>query len=383
MTNKLYYTNSYLKEFSSLVLSCEKEKDNFLIVLDQTAFYPEGGGQPCDTGYFLQDDKEIKVNYVKEKNDIVYHVCDEEVIVDKEIQGFINFDRRFDLMQQHTGEHILSGIVNSVYGLTNFGFHIGESEILVDFDGPLSKEDIDNILYLSNLEIWNNNEVLAFFPENLKEITYRSKKELEGKVRLVKSGDADICACCGTHTRFTGEVGVIAIVSFMAYKGGTRISMLCGKRALSFYDSCNEELSKISKTLSLKLLKTASGVDSLLAQNASLKSDLYKKNIELFDLIAENTKVENDVIIYSYDKLSSQEVNLLAVSLHKKASTVLVYSKQDDESIKINLLSTKLDTNKIGKELTTAFMGKGGGKPGSFQGFITKDCADFTPYLNG
>ncbi len=370
MTNKLYYENSYLKNFTATVLDSQKTKDGFLITLNQTAFYPEGGGQPSDIGYFLVKDEKIDVNYVFEKDDIIYHTTQKEIPINTEIEGFIDFDVRFDNMQQHTGEHILCGIVVEGYGYDNVGFHIGKEEVLVDFNGTLTKDDIDNIQMLANKEVFSNNQVLAFCPDDLSKVYYRSKKELTGKVRIVKAGKADICACCGTHTNTTGEVGAVIITGFISYKGGTRITMLSGKRAIDYYTKVNDTLFEINKLLSKNNDTVLSGVQSLIDNNKQLNYELTQTKLKLFDIISQNITSSNNVILYSYDNLTSSEMQSFAKLLTQKANISLLISLQENNSYKFIINSKNISAKEIGNSITEHFSGKGGGSKESFQGFI-------------
>ncbi len=370
MTKKLYYNDSYLKNFTSEVLECESFKDGFSVVLKETAFYPEGGGQPTDTGYFLLNGEKIEVESVFERKDVIYHVVKKEIQKGAEIEGFIDFDRRFDHMQQHTGEHILSGIINSVYGFENFGFHMGKEEILVDFNGVLTKADIDEIQRLSNEEVFYDREVLAYFPSDLETLNYRSKKELLGDVRIVKSGEADTCACCGTHTKTTGMVGAIIITGFIAYKGGTRISMLCGKRAIDYYTKVNDTLFEINKLLSKNNDTVLDGVKNSLENIVSLKAELSKTKTKLFEVLTENIIDKEGVILYSYDYLTSPEMQKFIKLLSQKAKITMLASLQEDGTYKIIINSSENKAREIGADIATTFNGKGGGSKESFQGFI-------------
>ncbi len=370
MTEKLYYNDSYLTKFSATVLDCINFNDEFHIVLDKTAFYPEGGGQPTDTGHFLVNNEKIDVTAVFEKEDIIYHKTEKKLEINSIVDGVIDFDRRFDHMQQHTGEHILSGIINTEYGFDNVGFHMGKDEILVDFNGILTKEDIDKIQNLSNEEIFLDREVLASFPNNLKKFDYRSKKELTGKVRIVMAGNADICACCGTHTRTTGMVGAIIITGFIAYKGGTRISMLCGKRAIDYYTKVNDNLFEINKLLSKNNDTVLEAVKNTLLSNVSLKAELSKIKSKLFEVLIENICDVDGVILYSYDYLSSSEMQKFIKPLSEKAKICMLVSLQDDNTYKIIISSSEGKAREIGADIATTFNGKGGGSKESFQGFI-------------
>ena len=230
---KLYYDSAYIKEFEGTVLSCRKGKKAYEAVLDQTAFYPEGGGQPTDTGILGG----IRVLEVHEKNGEVIHYLEQPLTVGQTVKGVIDWENRFIHMQEHSGEHLVSGLIHAKYGYDNVGFHMGAEEVTIDFNGLIEWDDLMEIEHKANSMIWENLEIYADFPakEELEHLDYRSKKELNGDVRIVKIPGGDICACCGTHVKRTGEIGLVKFLSMIHYKGGVRISLLCGKRAVEDY----------------------------------------------------------------------------------------------------------------------------------------------------
>lgn len=252
-SEKLYYKDSFMKEFDAVVAECTEENGAFKIVLDKTAFYPEGGGQPADKGVITFGEDSAEVSDVHEKAGVIYHTCDKEIQPGTQVHGVIDWRRRFDLMQQHTGDHIFSGMVLKHYGYNNIGFHLTDKELVIDYDGTLTKSDIDFLVQESNKRIWADMPVEAGFPENVAELEYRSKKEIDGDIRIVCRGDADICACCGTHVKSTGQVGVITVISSQKFNGGTRIFAACGKRAVDFAAARNADCHEISRLLSSPL----------------------------------------------------------------------------------------------------------------------------------
>ena len=208
---KLYYESAYRKEFEGTVLSCEPGKNGFEIVLDQTAFYPEGGGQPADTGILGG----IRVLDVHEKNGRIVHMTKEPLTPGETVWGKIDWDRRFLHMQEHSGEHLVSGLIHGRFGYDNVGFHMGAEEVTIDFNGLLEWKDLMEIEAEANRLIWENEEVYAGFPpkEELADLDYRSKKEIAGDVRITEFPGADICACCGTHVKNSAEVGLVKFIS--------------------------------------------------------------------------------------------------------------------------------------------------------------------------
>ena len=378
MTEKLFYKDSFMQEFTATVISCTEDKKGWAVVLDQTAFYPEGGGQPCDHGTMSFGDTVANIVDVRDKNDVVTHYSDIEIPAGTQIYGKIDWDRRFDFMQQHTGEHIFSGVVNSMFGYNNFGFHLSEKDNVVDFDGPLTKEDIKAIMDKCNEQVWANNPVTASYPENVKELEYRSKKELQGDIRIVVAGDADICACCGTHTDTTSQAGPIVALNFQAYKGGTRISIACGKRAVEYLKNRNDDCYNTSHQLSVPVETITDAVAARMDEIGRLKFALANAKRQLIAVWAEKAVATDGVCIMIKDELASNEIQQLTSLLAEKRETAVVLSSQAEGNPKICIASSVKDTNKLGRHISATLGGKGGGKPGVYQGFVEKAADENT-----
>ena len=377
---KLFYNDSYATTFTAEVIDCFENKDHFAIVLDKTLFYPEGGGQPCDHGVIRFGGETAEVFDVREKNGIICHYSRTAIPVGTVIEGEIDFERRFDLMQQHTGEHMISGIVHSLFGYDNVGFHLSEKDMSLDFSGPLSKEDIDRVVEIANGLIVKNQPVTADYPD-ISKIEYRSKKALEGPVRIVTAGDADVCACCGTHLSTTGQVQMIAVTDSMNYKGGTRIFLGCGRRVFADYMAKNTSCLDISHKLSAKVEEISDKVSDKISECENLKAELAEAKNQLFSYWAESVPA-GDVGFMEKDGLSSGEIQRLCSRLNDKCPTACVVAKQADGTSKICLFSSVCDTNKVGRAICTALGGKGGGKPGIFQGTFSAE-GDVLSLLKG
>ena len=211
MTEKLYDIDSFIKEFNATVLSCEKAENGYVVVLDKTAFFPEAGGQPSDIGFL----NEAKVLDVQEEGEYIYHFTDKEITVGEVVSGSINFERRFDFMQQHSAEHIVSGVANRLFGCQNVGFHLSEDIVTLDFDIPLNREQILKVEELANKSVFENNKINCYYPnaQELERLNYRSKGGLEGEVRIVEIENTDMCACCAPHVQYTGQIGLIKLLS--------------------------------------------------------------------------------------------------------------------------------------------------------------------------
>lgn len=278
-TIKLYEADAYLGEFTATVEKCVSETGIFKVTLNQTAFYPEGGGQPADRGTL----GDARVLDVQEIDGMIWHTVSELLEPGTEVVGKIDFERRFTNMQNHTGEHIVSGIVSRIYGYHNVGFHMGSEAVTVDFDGVLTKEQLFDVEMEANEAVLKNVPVTASYPsgEELKQIDYRSKKEIEGQVRLVSVEGYDCCACCGTHVSRTGEIRLIKILGVQNYKGGVRVSMLCGETAFRDYMVKHSNIVGIAQLLSVKPEEAGDAVVRLKEKNIELKKELkqLKKQI--------------------------------------------------------------------------------------------------------
>lgn len=252
MTEKIFDTDSHVHDFTAVVTACTREEDRFAVELDRTAFFPGGGGQKADRGVLKVNGETIPVLEMAEKEDHVFHYIGKELPIGTRVEGSIDWEMRFTNMQQHSGEHLLSGIAYAWKGAHNVGFHMADTFTTVDFDVPFTQEELDKLELEANWVVYENQPVSVFYPskEELSHLSYRSKKELTGAVRLVKVGDSDLCACCAPHVRKTGEIGLIKIVHWENYKGGVRLTILCGQRAFRDYQKKDRFLSDLAQQMS-------------------------------------------------------------------------------------------------------------------------------------
>lgn len=278
-TLKLYESDAYLGEFTAVVEKCVSEAGIFRVILNQTAFYPEGGGQPADTGSL----GEARVLDVQETDGTIWHTVTQPLEPGKEVVGKIDFERRFSNMQNHTGEHIVSGIIARNYGFHNVGFHMGSESVTVDFDGVLTADQLFEIEMEANDAVLRNAPVRILYPaqEELEQLEYRSKKDIEGQIRLVEVEGYDCCACCGTHVTSAGEIRMIKILGVQNYKGGIRVSMICGEKAFRDYQLKHSNIAGIARLLSVKPEEAGDAVTRLKEKNIELKKELkqLKKQI--------------------------------------------------------------------------------------------------------
>lgn len=388
MTKQLYYEDSYIKEFEAVVLSCIPKENKFEAVLDRTAFFPEGGGQGADTGVLRIENREIKVLDVQERNGEIIHFIDEEVLSGQEIIGKLDFQERFSKMQQHTGEHIVSGIVHRRFGYENVGFHLGKEEVTMDYNGPLTSEELRSIEYEANQVVAENREIRAYFPEaeELEKIPYRSKKELQGKVRIVEIPNCDICACCAPHVRTTGNVGMIKITNAIRYKGGMRLWIACGMRALEDYNQKQVSVVQISNMLSAKQQEVTEAVKRLTEEIQQLKEKAAKMQEKLvmgyLESEKEALKENPNANLLLFEK------ELDAVAMRNFVNAGMEFTKGvcgafvgDEKQGFRYVLGSCGDIREIGKKLNEAFRGKGGGKPPMIQGSLVGEEEKIREFL--
>lgn len=373
--NKLYYDSAYIKEFEAQVLSCQEGKKGWEITLSATAFYPEGGGQPADTGILGN----VRVTDVHEKDGQVVHYTDGPLPVGEMVRGVIDWDRRFQHMQEHSGEHLVSGLIHQRFGYDNVGFHMGTDEVTIDFNGTLEWADLMAIEEKANGMIWENLEISAVYPEKdeLDAMEYRSKKELTGAVRIVSIPGGDVCACCGTHVERTGEIGLVKFLSMIHYKGGVRISLLCGKRAVEDYERKRDQVQRISVLLSARPGEIARVVEKLKDEEAKLQEKLVAAYDKLLASEVRGIKEgDGDIFILEPDFEAIQLRHLVNRLLEeKKGRTVLALGGATEGSFLYVLGSRDGDMRRLSRELNGLLNGRGGGSAQMAQGtfFATKD----------
>lgn len=369
-TDKLYDKDSYLKEFTATVVACEqKDETTWKIVLDRTAFFPEGGGQTGDIGWL----NDIEVTDTREKSGVIYHETKVPIEVGAQVAGKIDFTVRYDKMQQHTGEHILSGIVCSTYGYNNVGFHLSTEITTLDFDGELSAEQVRELEIKANEMIYANIPVQVKFPnkKELAEMDYRSKIEIEGQVRIVEIPEIDRCACCAPHVKMTGEIGLIKIVSCERHRGGCRLTIVCGMRALKDYQQKQESVGKVSAALSAKPDKIAEAVAHLQEQQAKLREQLNHIQAMYLNGKLESIRSEDSCVCIFEESLDSIAMrNFINDAMQRCGGICGAFIGSDDRGYHYILGSKNVDVREISKKLNTQFDGKGGGKPQMVQGSL-------------
>lgn len=367
MTDKLYYQDAFLTEFSCTVVDCRMEKDRWVVVLDRTAFYPEGGGQPADHGTLGS----IHVVDVREKDGEVLHFCDGKVDVGAKVEGCIDWDRRFDFMQQHSGEHIVSGILCRKFGCDNVGFHIGHEMVTIDFNVELSTDDVIFVEKLTNQYIWENHPIRVSYPSpaELEALEYRSKKELEGQVRIVSWPGTDCCACCGTHVNSSGQVGMVKLISCQRFRDGVRIEMAAGGRALAWINRIAEQNTKVSQMLSAKPGETAAAVERLQKDVYQLRGRVAELEEQDFAQKAEELAGKGSVLLVERP-MSAESLRKLCCAVKEKCGGRCAVFAGDGESFQYAIGQDGGDLRGFIKVLNGALNGRGGGKPEFVQGSV-------------
>ena len=368
MTRKLYYEDCHLAVFSGSVVGCVPVEKGYEVTLDATAFYPEGGGQACDLGTL----NGIAVLDARERGEDVIHLCEKPLAVGEKVEGIIDYERRFHLMQQHTGEHIVSGIIHRRYGYHNVGFHMGANFIEIDFDGVIPAEDLEKIEREANEALWKNLAVNCWYPseEELPNVFYRTKKALPWPVRIVQIPGYDSCACCGVHVGRTGEVGMVKLFTVMGLRGGSRIEMACGGKALELLNRAYEQNTLVSQAFSAKIFETGAAAKRMNEALAAEKFRAAGLQRRLFTITAKSY-VNCGEVLHFEEGIEPALVRELADAIAGKCGgRAAVFSGSDETGYSYCLAAREGDLRAFGKEMNTALNGRGGGKPNFLQGSV-------------
>ena len=367
-TEKLYYQDPYLTAFTARVLSCEKSKSGWAVVLDRTAFYPEGGGQPADHGTLGA----VQVTDVHETKGVIFHTCDGPVEIGTQVAGAVDWPRRFDHMQQHSGEHILSGLLCSLYHCDNVGFHLGADTVTIDYNAELTWEQVMAAEKAANEVIWQDTPVDITFPapDALARLNYRSKKALTGQVRIVAFPGADCCACCGTHVLRSGQVGLVKFLSVQKFREGVRIELLCGKRALEYLSKTWEQAKAIGQRLSVKPVDSEVAVERLEGELANLKLRCVQLEESVFESMAKEQAGKGNVLLFQ-PAMRPDSVRRLMDAVSKTCGGLAtVFSGEEVHYAYALGRADGQDISPLVKAMNTVLHGRGGGRNGFAQGSV-------------
>lgn len=366
-TRKLYYENAFAQDFTAVVESCEAVKGGFAVALDRTAFYPEGGGQPADHGTL----GESRVLDVHEKDGVVTHLCDRALSVGAEVDGHIDWARRFGHMQQHSGEHIISGLLCSTFHCDNVGFHMGAESVTIDFNADIPWEELLEIEAAANRYIYEDHaiDIQLHRGAELDAIDYRSKKPLEGDVRIVTFPGADCCACCGTHVARSGQVGIVKFLSVQKFREGVRIELLCGGRAYRYLSACWAQDVAVAQALSVKPTAAAAAVERLQGELSALKLRCAKLEESVFAGVAAQHAGRGDVLLFE-DEMGGESVRKLCDAVAETCGGRCAVFAGAGSAWKYAIGQRGGDLRALTKDLNAALSGRGGGKPEFVQGSV-------------
>lgn len=367
-TKKLYYEDCHLTDFTARVASCVKGDKGWLVTLDRTAFYPEGGGQASDVGTLGT----VRVLHASEEGAQVLHLCDSPLEPGTEVEGRIDYAHRFDLMQQHTGEHMVSGILHRRYGAHNTGFHMGADTITIDFDVEIPAQDLPEIEAEANAAVWRNLPVKCWVPspEELPGVVYRTKRALPWPVRIVEVPGVDSCACCGVHVANTGEIGLVKLFSCVRFRGGSRIEMLCGGRALDHLNRVWQQNQLVSRAFSAKPLETGLAAEKMNEALTQMKYRMTGLENQVFQAIAQGCAGQGDVVLFQPGLDSASVRKLADLAAQQCGGTAAVFSGEDAEGYAYALVTRDGDLRQTCKAMNAALSGRGGGKGGFCQGSV-------------
>ncbi len=410
MTKQLYYQDVYMKEFDASVISCREGREGFEIFLDRSAFFPEGGGQSGDRGYLIvaggqsqsdhgldnggasgqqeacfaaQAGEKVTVLDTQQENDEIYVVCDRPVAEGSSVHGVLDWQFRFDRMQNHSGEHIVSGIIHRRYGYQNVGFHMSQDRMTIDLSGEITDEALREIEAEANRIVWTDVPVRTdvYTEEEAAKVEFRSKKDLHGIIRVVTIPGADVCACCGTHVKRTGEIGPIRLISHEKFRGGIRIELSCGRWAYEYMSGIFDQNHQVSALVSARPLETAKAVRKVLDDENALKFTLLQMSYAEIDREADKLEGAGPVLIFAkdYDPVLVQK--LAAKVMEKNGGIAIVMSGADQTDYHYAAGEKDGDLKTLIKEMNQNLSGKGGGRPYFQQGSLKADKEQITEYL--
>lgn len=377
MTEKLYYKDGYMKEFIANIIECKKENDKYYIVLDETYFFPGGGGQWCDLGFI---DGIGVIDVIEEKNKI-YHILESEPKNKESIKCSIDWERRFDGMQQHLGQHLLSGCFYTLFNANTCGIHIGDEISTVDIVGTIEEEKIREAEKMANRVICENHKVEFLMTKRREAKKMGLRRDLATKdeeIRIVKIDDIDINACCGIHPSSTLELQLIKIKGVEKHKGNTRITYLTGGRAINDYLHRDSILDSVCLSLSSGTEDVISSLNKLQDNYNSLRGDYSKiraklSEYEMKELVSNGEFINNIILVRNiFDNEEMKNLNKLATTICEDENRIVLFGTRDKDKCNLLFACSKnikgLNMGALLKDSITLVDGKGGGSPLLAQG---------------
>lgn len=388
MTLRLYEENTYLKESDALVLSCKKHNEHYEIIPDRSVFYPEGGGQSGDRGILRIEGTDTaaeetaeqtakqepaRVLDTQERGEDIVLICDAPVEPGVRVRECIDWTYRFDRMQNHSGEHIVSGLIHERFHYNNVGFHMSGDRMTIDLDGEVPEEALREIEEAANRVVWANLPVRTdvYTEEEAEKIEFRSKKELHGAIRVVTIPGADACACCGTHVAFTGEIGPVRILSHERFRGGSRIEMACGRWAYCFMTDIFRQNREVSVLLSSPQTETAKAAKKLLQSETALRESLTGLRYAQIERTASDLAGEDSVLLFAPDYTPQLLQKLTARVMERSSGIIAAFSGSEEDGYRYVIGQEGGDLRELVKQFNEALGGRGGGRPYFMQGSVT------------
>lgn len=380
MQDARYYHHPDERSFDATVTGCRAYKDGlFAVTLSDTLFYPEGGGQPGDTGTLSG----VRVTDTRLSGDEIIHVCEAELPVGQTVHGELDWERRFRHMQCHTGEHIFSGIAHELYGCNNVGFHLSRDCVTIDFDRVLTAEQLAEVERQTNEAVFADVPTIISYPDadTLRTLDYRSKKELTGTVRIVEAGGRDVCACCGLHVARSGMVGCVKVGTQTPHRGGIRLTLLIGWDAVRDYDQKQKSVTEISHILSAKPHEVAQAVELMASRNDRYKAEVIALHEQIFRLNAALLPSDQDRLWSFAENLSPVQIRQFADILAEQTGWAAVFSEAPNGGYQYAICGHNVDVRPICKELNQALNGHGGGKPAVVQGAVQASQSEIETFF--
>lgn len=380
MQDARYYHHPDERSFDATVTGCQAYKDGlFAVTLSDTLFYPEGGGQPGDTGTLSG----VRVTDTRLSGDEIIHVCETELPVGQTVHGELDWERRFRHMQCHTGEHIFSGIAHELYGCNNVGFHLSRDCVTIDFDRVLTPEQLAEVERQTNEAVFADVPTVISYPDadTLHTLDYRSKKELTGTVRIVEAGGRDVCACCGLHVARSGMVGCVKVGTQTPHRGGIRLTLLIGWDAVRDYDQKQKSVTEISHILSAKPHEVAQAVELMASRNDRYKAEVIALHEQIFRLKAALLPSNQDRLWSFAENLSPVQIRQFADILAEQTGWAAVFSEAPNGGYQYAICGHNVDVRPICKELNQALNGHGGGKPAVVQGAVQASQSEIETFF--
>ena len=383
MTEKLYYADGYLHEFDARILRLETFRGNTAIVLDKTAFFPEGGGQPGDSGSI----GDVFVIDTQIEQGIIYHIVKDpgNIDVTGTVRCAVDFQKRFARMQAHTGEHIVSGIAHAMFGVNNVGFHMDDTVMTVDFDHRLSKEQLNDLELSANECVYGNAEVVSWYPADseLNSISFRSKIDDLEHPRIVTIRGYDQCACCAVHVARTGEVGIIKILTAVSHRGGVRLTLICGITAYRDYVMKHAHTLRIADLLASKHGETDAAVERQLQKEKDLRWQLQQRTDALIAYVKKNEPQTTGNRVFCFEKFDPETLKTAAVSLKEICGGLCVVISGDDrKGYYFAITSASVNVNCFTKTIVSALNGSGGGRFDVIQGRFHATESEIKAYFS-